>query len=175
MLRAFGHANVAVLDGGLQAAKAAGMLTTVAPSGPVSARPPYECHGWHLPTADIDAVDQRTHDSTWKVLDVRSRERWRGEVEPLDPTPGRIPGSVNLPFSENLGPGGRYKSPPELRQMYRELLRETSPSHLVVHCGSGVTACHTLVALELAGFRGASLYVGSYSEWCRSGRPLGRG
>jgi thiosulfate/3-mercaptopyruvate sulfurtransferase len=114
-------------------------------------------------------------DPAWKVLDVRSRERWRGEQEPLDPTPGRIPGTLNLPFGENLGPDGRFKPPAALRRAYLELLGGTPPDRLVVHCGSGVTACHTLLALELAGLDGAALYVGSYGEWCRSGRPLGKG
>jgi len=175
MLRAFGHPHVAVLDGGLQGAQAAGVPFTAAAHPAVPALPLYPGHGWQRPTVDIEAVGRRAQDPSWKVLDVRSRERWRGEVEPLDPTPGRIPGTANLPFSENLGPDGRYKSPAALRQMYLDLLGDTPPGNLVVHCGSGVTACHTLLALELAGLDGASLYVGSYSEWCRSGRPLGRG
>jgi thiosulfate/3-mercaptopyruvate sulfurtransferase len=175
MLRAFGHANVAVLDGGFQAAQAAGLVTTSAPSEAVPTLAPYPGHGWSLPTVDIGFVERRAQEPNWAVLDVRSRERWRGDVEPLDPTPGRIPGTVNLPFSENLGPDGRYKSPADLRRMYVDLLGSTPPEHLVVHCGSGVTACHTLLALERAGLHGASLYVGSYSEWCRSGRRLGRG
>lgn len=175
MLRAFGHAEVAVLDGGLQAARAAGLVETRAEPPPIPALPPYPCLGWQRPTADLGAVEQRVKDGGWKVLDVRSRERWRGEVEPLDPVAGRIPGTVNLPYSENLGPDGRFRSAEALRQTYLELLAGTRPDHLVVHCGSGVTACHTLLALELAGLHGAILYPGSYSEWCRSGRPLGRG
>lgn len=175
MLRAFGHAQVAVLDGGLQAARDAGLAVTAAEPPPVRALPPYPSDHWARPTADLDAVARRLGEPEWKVLDVRSRERWRGEVEQLDPAAGRIPGTVNLPFSENLGPDGRFRSPDALRRTYLELLAGTPPEHLVVHCGSGVTACHTLLALELAGLDGASLYVGSYSEWCRSGRPLGRG
>jgi thiosulfate/3-mercaptopyruvate sulfurtransferase len=175
MLRAFGHAHVAVLDGGLQAARAAGLDMTRLETTPIPARPPYPCAGWLRPTADIESVERRLKDPTWKVLDVRARERWRGEVERLDPVAGRIPGTVNLPYTENLGPDGRFKPPDVLRRMYLDLLDGTRPENLVVHCGSGVTACHTLLALELAGLDGASLYVGSYSEWCRSGRPLGRG
>jgi thiosulfate/3-mercaptopyruvate sulfurtransferase len=175
MLRAFGHADVAVLDGGFQAACAGGMRVTEAAPPPISALPPYPSLGWQRPTVDIEAVARRLADPDWKVLDVRSRERWRGEVEQLDPIAGRIPGTVNLPFSENLGADGRFRCPDDLRRTYLELLAGTRPEHLVVHCGSGVTACHTLLALELAGLDGAPLYVGSYSEWCRSGRPLGRG
>lgn len=174
MLRAFGHEGAAVLDGGLAAARAAGLaVTRAAPA--VRALPPYLGGGWRRPTADLEAVAQRLSDPAWKVLDVRSRERWRGEVEPLDPVPGRIPGTVNLPYTENLRADGRFKAPGELRRMYLDLLAGTPPERLVVHCGSGVTACHTLLALEAAGLHGAALYVGSYSEWCRSGRPLGKG
>lgn len=173
MLRAFGHAHVAVLDGGLQAALAAGLSLTQAPPS-IPALPPHPGSGWSRPTADLEAVARRVEDPAWKVLDVRSRERWRGEVEPIDPVPGRIPGAVNLPYTENLR-DGRFRPPDELRAAYLELLAGTPPARLVVHCGSGVTACHTLLALELAGLDGASLYVGSYGEWCRSGRPLGKG
>jgi len=175
MLRAVGHEHVAVLDGGLQAAQAAGLALTTAAPPPVAARPPYPVAGWRRPLVDIEAVARLVRDPAWKVLDARSRERWRGETEPLDPVPGRIPGTVNVPYTENLGPDGRFKAPAALRSMYLELLGGTPPERVAVHCGSGVTACHTLLALELAGLPGASLYVGSYSEWCRSGRPLGRG
>lgn len=175
MLRAVGHAKVAVLDGGLAAANAAGLATTTAETVPVTALPPYPCDRWMSPMVDIWAVEQHLKDPSRKVLDVRSRERWRGETEAIDPVAGRLPGTVNLPFSENLGPDGRYKSPEQLRAMYLGLLDGTPPDRLAVHCGSGVTACHTLLALELADLPGASLFVGSYSEWCRSGRPLEKG
>jgi thiosulfate/3-mercaptopyruvate sulfurtransferase len=175
MLKAVGHGPVAVLDGGLPAALAAGLGLTTAPPPPASPRPPYPCAAWRLPLVELDEVAARLRDPAWKVLDVRSRERWRGESEPLDPVPGRIPGTVNLPFTENLGPDGRFKSPAALRAQYLTLLDGTPPERLVVHCGSGVTACHTLLALELAGLAGAALYVGSFSEWCRRGLPLGKG
>jgi thiosulfate/3-mercaptopyruvate sulfurtransferase len=175
MLRAFGHTQVAVLDGGMAAAKAAGLAWTSAEPAPLIPLPPYPGHPWMLPTVDIELVEQQLGDPTRKVLDVRSRERWLGEAETIDPIAGRIPGTVNLPFTENLGIDGRFKSPERLRAMYLRLLDGTAVEHLTVHCGSGVTACHTLLALELAGLRGAALYVGSYSEWCRSGKPLGAG
>jgi thiosulfate/3-mercaptopyruvate sulfurtransferase len=124
---------------------------------------------------ELEAVDRLRQDPAWKVLDVRSRERWRGESETLDPVAGRIPGSVNLPYADNLDASGRFKPPAALRAQYLALLGGTPPGRLAVHCGSGVTACHTLLALELAGLDGASLYVGSFSEWCRRGLPLGRG
>jgi len=175
LLRAVGHERVAVLDGGLKAALAAGATLTTAEPLPVAATAPYPCAAWQRPTVALAAVERLVKDPGWKVLDVRSRERWRGESEALDPVAGRIPGTVNLPFSENLDATGRYRTPAALREMYLALLGGTPPERLVVHCGSGVTACHTLLALELAGFNGASHYVGSFSEWCRSGKPLGRG
>lgn len=174
MLRAFGHADVAVLDGGFDAAVAAGLPATQA-SARVAARPPYPCDRWRLPTADLGEVEARLADPAWKVLDVRSPERWRGETEPFDPVPGRIPGTVNVPYTDNLGSGGRFERPEALRRRYEAVLAGTPPERLVVHCGSGVTACHTLLALELAGLAGASLYVGSYGEWCRRGKPLAKG
>jgi thiosulfate/3-mercaptopyruvate sulfurtransferase len=175
MLRSFGHEKVALLDGGLIAAQKAGMELTTQEPEPLEALPPYPGETWHWPMADIGEVGQFLKEPTRKVLDVRSRERWRGEVEPIDPVAGRIPGTLNLPYTDNLEAQGRYKSPAELRKQYLQLLDGTPPHRLTVHCGSGVTACHTLLALELAGMPGAALYVGSYSEWCRSGKPLGKG
>jgi thiosulfate/3-mercaptopyruvate sulfurtransferase len=175
MVRAVGHQQVAVLDGGLQAALAAGHALTSAEPHPVAPLAPYPCRAWQRPTVELESVDRLLKDPAWKVLDVRSRERWRGEVETLDPVAGRIPGTVNLPFTENLDAAGRFRPPAELRRRYLDLLGGTRPEQLAVHCGSGVTACHTLLALELAGLPGASLYVGSFSEWCRSGKPLGKG
>jgi len=175
MLRAVGHERVAVLDGGLQAAQAAGLALTTALPPPPAALPPYPCDAWRRPTVGIEAVERLVKDPAWKVLDVRSRDRWRGETETLDPVAGRIPGTANLPYAENLDATGRFKPPAALRKQYLELLGGTPPDRLAVHCGSGVTACHTMLALELAGLDGASLYVGSFSEWCRSGKPLGKG
>jgi thiosulfate/3-mercaptopyruvate sulfurtransferase len=166
MLRAVGHERVAVLDGGAQGIAQA--LTTEVPV-PV-AREPYPATAWLLPTVDIDEVEQRRGDARWKVLDVRSAPRFRGETEPIDPIAGHIPGAINLPYTENLE-GSTFKEPDALRSQYETLLGDTPVERLIVHCGSGVTACHTLLALEAAGLRGASLFVGSWSEWCRNDRP----
>jgi thiosulfate/3-mercaptopyruvate sulfurtransferase len=124
---------------------------------------------WQLPTVTLDEVDARRNDPSWRVLDVRATPRFRGDTEPIDPVAGHIPGAVNLPYTENLG-----KSPEELRAMYEELLGGVPPERLIVHCGSGVTACHTLLALDRAGLHGASLYVGSWGEWCRNDMPVGK-
>jgi thiosulfate/3-mercaptopyruvate sulfurtransferase len=174
MLRALGHGRVAVLDGGLQAALGAGMTLTVEHPA-VEPIPPYPATGWLLPTVDMDAVELLRLDSGRKLLDVRSAVRWRGDAEPFDPVAGHIPGSLNLAWNDNLKADGQFKSPADLRAQYQALLGDTPIERLTVHCGSGVTACHTLLALEVAGLPGAALYVGSWSEWCRSGRELARG
>jgi thiosulfate/3-mercaptopyruvate sulfurtransferase len=175
MLKAVGHQDVAVLDGGLQAAKQAGLSVTSTDEPLPIGFPRYPCRDWSRPMVNLDTLEEWLRDPTRKVLDVRSRERWRGETEPIDPVAGHIPGTVNLPFTENLGPDGRYRSPEELRRLYLALLGATPCASLAVHCGSGVTACHTLLALDYAGLPGASLYVGSFSEWCRNGKPIQRG
>lgn len=173
MLRAIGHSDVRVLDGdwrgaaepaGAQPGSAGDALRTI-PGPPDS---------WRLPTRDMNDVDRLRSDAEWLVLDVRSAERFRGESEPIDPIAGRIPGALNLPFAENLE-GGRFKSPEALRTQYAELFGEVPAERVVVHCGSGVTACHTLLALEVAGMPGASLYVGSWGEWCRNAMPQATG
>ena len=163
MLRAIGHEAVAVLDGGLDAARAAGIPLSDDPS-PSDPRAPYPAEPlrWRLPIATIDEVAS----GELTVIDVRAPERYRGEVEPYDPRAGHIPGAINLPLSEHLDERGRFMSPEALRALYRSI----DPEHTIISCGSGVTACHTLLALERAGMGGARLYVGSWSEWCRSGR-----
>ena len=175
MLRASGHDRAAVLDGGLQGALAAGLPLATGPAAPVAPAPPHPNPAWAWPTVDLATVDRLRQDIAWKVLDVRSHPRFRGDTEPLDPVAGHIPGALNLPFTENLTPDGHFKSPATLRELYLNLLNGTPPSQLVVHCGSGVTACHTLLALDLAGLPGASLYVGSWSEWCRNPLPQAKG
>ncbi|WP_243287726.1 sulfurtransferase [Geothrix terrae] len=169
MLRALGHERVAVLDGGLPAALEAGLaLTADIPAA--STLPPHPADRWRLPLVDAETVEAIRRDPARKLMDARSPERWRGENETLDPVPGHIPGSVNLYWADNLGPDGRFKAPETLRAQYEAALGGVSPERLAVHCGSGVTACHNLLAMAVAGLPGAALYVGSWSEWCRSPR-----
>jgi thiosulfate/3-mercaptopyruvate sulfurtransferase len=157
MLRAIGHENVEVTtrDSVASALEHANSKAEAIASALQTS--------WQLPTVTIEQVDRLRQDPSWRVLDVRSPERFRGESEPIDPIAGHIPGAVNLPYTDNIG-----KSPEELRAMYEQLLGDVPPERLIVHCGSGVTACHTLLALDRAGLHGAALYVGSWSEWCRN-------
>ena len=165
MLRSIGHERAFVLDGGLPADAE---LTADLPD--ITPQPPYPAERWLRPTVSIDDIEKLRQDPRWRVLDVRSQPRFLGKTEPIDPIAGHIPGAVNLPFTENLE-GGRFRSPEALRAQYTQLLGDVTPERLAVHCGSGITACHTLLALEAAGLEGASLYVGSWSEWCRNERP----
>jgi thiosulfate/3-mercaptopyruvate sulfurtransferase len=166
MLRALGHESVWVLDGDPSGLRAA----------PFAPAPPYPTQTWQAPIADIEEVDAARQDPTRRVLDARAGFRFRGESEPFDPVAGRIPGARNAFYGDNLDPAGRLRPPEALRAHYLALLGGVPPERTIVHCGSGISACHDLLALERAGLPGAALYVGSWSEWCRQPqRPTGRG
>ncbi|MEP7002266.1 MAG: sulfurtransferase [bacterium] len=163
LLRWMGHDAVAVLDGGFAKWMADGMPTT---SG-AERNPLAEFSGMPRDDAlvDADAVALLTSDAAWRLVDARAPERFRGEVEPLDKVAGHIPGAVNHFYKRNLDENGAWRKPEELRRMLDESIGGISPDHVVCYCGSGVTACHNMLALEHAGLRGAKLYVGSWSEW----------
>ena len=118
--------------------------------------------------ADIDAVKKLSDNGEGVIIDVRAPERYEGTTEPIDPIAGHIPGAVNIPFQDNLDEDGLFLNPEILRTKYENILSSVSPQHQIVHCGSGVTACHTLLALDYAGIGLPKLYVGSWSEWCRN-------
>jgi thiosulfate/3-mercaptopyruvate sulfurtransferase len=167
MLTAVGHQEVYVLDGGLKAAIKQNLPLTHVPQVLASAQP-YPFSQWQLPLVTIKDVEKTLADKSGLVIDVRDAARYRGEVEPIDLVAGHIPGAINVPFKENLNPNsGKFLSPEALKQKYAEIFQKYSASEVVVHCGSGVTACHTLLAIALAGFEMPNLYVGSWSEWSR--------
>ncbi|PVY38889.1 sulfurtransferase [Pontibacter virosus] len=174
MLRAAGHAQVQVLDGGYQAAVAAGIPVS---STSEQAKPaePYPFKAWELPTITMEEVAKAVKDPNYLVVDVRDAARFRGETEPIDLVAGHIPGAVNIPFQQNLAADGTYLSPERLREKYEAALDGRDMEHVVVHCGSGVTACHTALAMDYAGLGIPTLYVGSWSEWSRNDRPIGIG
>jgi thiosulfate/3-mercaptopyruvate sulfurtransferase len=164
LLRHFGHENVAVLNGGLGAWRSAGGSTE---SGAVS----QTAGDFRVRVRQGDAVEIGELEPAL-LLDARARERYRGEVEPIDAVAGHIPGAVNLPFAE-LAPRGRFLPPEELRARF-EAVGADSGRELAAYCGSGITACVVVLAAELAGVGPARLYPGSWSEWSRRGLPAAR-
>jgi thiosulfate/3-mercaptopyruvate sulfurtransferase len=176
MLRVWGHRQVAVLDGGYPAWAAAGAPTVSGEeallSGNVVGPPPIEA--W--PVASTAEVLQLAGDPRRLLVDARAPERYSGAVEPIDTVAGHVPGASNHPFSSNLGSDGRFLSAQELRHRWQSRLGDRQPEALVAMCGSGVTACHNLLALEIAGLPGAKLYAGSWSQWIRDPkRPIAKG
>jgi thiosulfate/3-mercaptopyruvate sulfurtransferase len=165
MLRWVGHAAVAQLDGGLQAWKAAGLALE---SGePAPRRPGSLVLRAPLATVvDGDAVRANLDEGARLLIDARSADRFRGENETLDPVGGHVPGARNRPFRDNLGADGRFKPAAQLRGEFEAVCAGVPAEHLIHSCGSGVTACHNLLAMEVAGLAGGSLYAGSWSEWC---------
>ena len=164
MLRWAGHRAVAVLDGGIGAWTAAGR--PVAPGRPFEGKPTRFELGPSLESpVTADEVLAALDDSTGVVLDARAAARYRGENETSDPIAGHIAGARSAPFIENLGEGGRFRSPAELRARFEERLAGTAPDRAIVYCGSGVTACHDVLAMAHAGLPTPRLYPGSWSEW----------
>jgi thiosulfate/3-mercaptopyruvate sulfurtransferase len=165
LLRWVGHPTVAVLDGGFKAWTAAGLPTTTDVSrrraGRFVARPNRDM--W----LDVGEVAERVRRSDWRLLDARAPERFAGKVEPIDSVAGHVPGARNHPFLTNLGSDGRFAPAQELRQRFSQSQDGVADDHTIVMCGSGVTACNLLLAMEHAGKRGARLYAGSWSEWIR--------
>jgi thiosulfate/3-mercaptopyruvate sulfurtransferase len=174
MLRAAGIARSQVLDGGLESGVAAGIPTGSRGPRP-TVRSPKPFAEWSRPRADAEEVAAAARDPRRLVIDVRDPSRYAGQSDPFDPRPGHIPGAVNVPYATNLRPDGRLLPAADLEAKYRAVLGDRAPSDVIVSCGSGVTACHTLLAMERAGLSGAKLYVGSYSEWSRSDRPIASG
>ncbi|MFZ5483468.1 MAG: sulfurtransferase [Pseudomonadota bacterium] len=175
LLRWLGHPGVALLDGGW-------------PKWQREHRPvtqeicAVDCHGAcaSLPEpsamASADDVARAMNDPAKLILDARAERRFSGEYEPLDPIAGHIPGAVNWNFEENLDLDGTYMPPEALRENYQALLKGRAPSDVIHMCGSGVTACHNILAMEIAGLSGSRLYVGSWSEWITDpSRPIATG
>jgi len=172
LLRWIGHRDVAVLDGGLAAWQQVGELSAEVPPAPP--------HGniqdltSIVRTVDASILMENIRTAALQVVDARASDRFRGENETLDAVGGHIPGARNRFFKENLAPDGRFKSAAQLREEWLSVIGD--PHQAVMQCGSGVTACHNLLALEVAGLGGASLYPGSWSEWSSDpSRPVATG
>lgn len=174
MLKWAGHDAVAVLDGGLQAWQAAG--------GEVRAGTEAAHFQSNFELGEPLRRLATTSDvaaglgSAQTLIDARANPRFKGDVEPLDPVAGHIPGALNRPFGENIGADGKFKPAAQLREEFARLLAGRDPAAVVHHCGSGVSALPNVIAMELAGFGPSALYAGSWSEWCRDTTlPVERG
>src|SRR5689334_8581955 len=173
MLRWLGHENVAVLDGGFAKWTREGRAVerdarTATPAKFVARRV--------RPTVNASGIAASLPRHALVLLDARAAERYRGDAEPLDPVAGHIPGALNRPHSRNVGSDGTFRSASELRAEFDAMLHGRSPADVVHYCGSGVTACHNLLAMTIAGYPLTRLYPGSWSEWCADPkRPVARG
>jgi thiosulfate/3-mercaptopyruvate sulfurtransferase len=177
LIRYLGHSRVYVLDGGWPAWLAAGHDTSAEIPGPRFKSFPLSVRqDWIVSADDVMQVVRGERQAL--LVDARAPERYRGEIEPLDPKAGHIPGAVNAPWQEGLDADGRWKSAAQQLERFRRigLAPEQTDTEVICYCGSGVTACANLLALEIAGIRGARLYPGSWSEWCASpDRPVATG
>lgn len=173
LARWLGLDSVALLDGGLPRWQREGH--------PLTAEPPAIVPTTFLPSVrqelwvDTACAAVAARDPGWLLIDARAEERFNGEIELIDPVAGHIPGAINLPYEDNLHLSGRLASPEELRALYRAQLGSVPPDRVVLMCGSGVTACHNILAMEHAGLHGAKLYAGSWSQWITDpSRPVAR-
>ena len=181
MLKWVGHDAVAVLDGGLQAWQAAGGTAESTQQASKSKKP--SILGNNFAIADelvdltaINTIANNLNKSTQTVLDARGAPRFRGEVEPLDPVAGHIPGALNRPFGENIGADGKFKPAEVLKAEFTQLLAGRDPSTVVHHCGSGVSAVPNVLAMQIAGLGASGLFAGSWSEWVSdASRPVAQG
>jgi len=175
MLRWCGHEAVAVLDGGLAAWKAAGGALESGPARPRAAGT-FRAGPSLAPTLDTAGLQARLGRADTTVIDARAGARFRGEVEPLDPVAGHVPGALNRPFNDNLQADGRFKPAAQLRQEFEALLGGRDPAGVVHQCGSGVSAVPNVLAMAIAGLGTTTLYPGSWSAWCNTeGTPRARG
>ncbi len=174
LLRWLGHSRVSMLDGGLQRWVAEGRTLTPELPAPEARRfvPRPNDRAW----VTTQGLESALADGSIQVVDARAPERFRGELEPIDQVAGHIPGAINLPLAGNLGADGRFLPAEALRARFESALGGLAPKRVVHACGSGVNACHNLLAMEIAGLSGSRLYAGSWSEWIRSAdRPIATG
>lgn len=171
MLRALGHKQVQVLNGGLQAAVKSGITVDAEAVNPPAPKN-YPIVMWQLPAADMEEVDAVKQLPEYTIIDVRDAYRYNGESEPIDTIAGHIPGAINMPYVAHLNNDGLFLTQEQLHTLYHPVFKTHDAGHIIVHCGSGVTACHTLLAMAAAGYEIPKLYVGSWSEWSRNGKEM---
>ena len=180
MLKWLGHDAVAILDGGLQAWEASGGAVesgnAATPSRSVQVESKFQLKPALREWVSTAQLAPQVGHTSLTLIDARGAARYRGEVEPIDPVAGHIPGALNRPFTENLNADGFFKSPELLREEFDKLLAGRDPQTVVHHCGSGVSTVPNIVAMELAGLGVTKLYPGSWSEWCNTpGMAIAKG
>lgn len=171
MLKAVGHEKVQVLNGGLHEAEKHHFPI----SSKIETRQKaslFKVDHWKLPLANMEEVENFSKNDNHLVIDVREPKRYSGETEPIDLIAGHIPGAINAPFHENLDENGLFLNPQLLKMKYQKLIETVRPENIIIHCGSGVTACHTILAMAYGGLEIPKLYVGSWSEWSRNNKPI---
>ena len=173
MLKSVGIQKVQVLYGGLQMAEKKGFLINSNSVFPKKVEK-INFKEWKLPKVDIHFIEKYSKNPEFLIIDVREKDRYDGKTEPIDEVAGHIPGAKNLPFKDNLNEDGTFKNPETLKKTYSNFLKNIPSENTTIHCGSGVTACHTLLALDYAGFQIPSLYVGSWSEWSRNNKEIAK-
>jgi len=174
MLKAAGHEKVQVVNGGLTAAVKAGFPLSDLVEMPIPVAE-YTFTNWNLPYATMDEVETAALGTDNVVIDVREAARYNGETEPIDLIAGHIPGAINIPYASNLDDNGLFIKPEIIGQKYVDELKGVNAANAIIHCGSGVTACHTILAMHYAGLPMPKLYVGSWSEWSRNDKKIALG
>ena len=174
MLQWLGHSGAAVLNGGWQRWQSENL--PVRPGVEKRSARRFQARIQPERVVDSTGLEAALKDKELRIIDVRAGERYRGEVEPLDPVAGHIPGAISVPYTDTLEPGGSFKSPEVLRAGFSSLLREIPAERAIFYCGSGVTAAQSVLALAHSGLGQAKLYAGSWSEWITDpGRPIATG
>lgn len=174
MMKMGGHSRILVLDGGLEEALQQGaVLEKELPREPEDLGT-YPLKSWNAETVTIDQVAVAAADPQQLVIDVREAYRYLGESEPIDLIAGHIPGAVNVPYLSNLN-GSTFLDAEKLATKYTDITGPRKPENIIIHCGSGITACHTILAMAQAGLPLPKLYVGSWGEWSRNERPVALG
>ena len=171
MLKSLGHEKVQVLNGGFQEAEKIHFPTS-SKTEIATKSEAYKTKNCKLQIATIDEVEKVSQDKNHILIDVRDVERYNGETEPIDLVAGHIPSAINIPFTENLDKNGLFLNPNELKEKYSKVFENVKTENTIVHCGSGVTACHTLLAIAYAELEIPKLYVGSWSEWSRNNKTI---
>lgn len=171
MIKSIGHENVQVLNGGIQEAEKNNFPMS-SKKELIKQTESYKFDDWKLKLAEINEVEKFSNSKEHIIIDVREPNRFSGQNEPIDLIAGHIPGAINVPFTENLDENGLFLSPKLLKAKYEKIFGNIESNNIIIHCGSGVTACHSLLAIVYSELEIPKLYVGSWSEWSRNNKEI---